>query len=219
MEQFSFTLGEVTYDVTRLGLRAWLELEEINDKIISTMKGKSMLEASSLICSYLFVVTKLDEETIKSFFWMDVADAYMTIFLACIPKMEFPLLNGRSDRQELAIWEYEGRTWYKWSHLLAAEYGWSLEYIADLYFEDGIGLLQELMIDEQLEKEWQWSLSEMAYPYNKATKKSEFKALPRPSWMMSANKIKHLEPAKMPVDMMPVGKGITWNNGHEEIIN
>ena len=43
MEQPSFTLGEVTYTVTKLGLRAWLELEDANKKIIDYMKGMPAL--------------------------------------------------------------------------------------------------------------------------------------------------------------------------------
>lgn len=219
MEQTSFTLGEVTYSVTKLGLRVWLELEEINKKIIEAMKGKSMLEASSLICSYLSVITKLEEDKIKTFFWLDVADAYATILLACIPKTEFPLLMGKSDKPETFIWDYEGRTWYKWSHLLAKSYGWSQEYIADLYFEDAIAFIQEVLIDEQMDKEWQWSLSELAYPYNKATKKSEFKALPRPSWMLGMRKpAEEIKPVKLPVSMIPMGIVLEWK-ANEKTVN
>jgi hypothetical protein len=215
-EQLSFTLGDVEYSV-RMTLRLWLELEEQNKKIIQFMKGKSMLDASAAICSYLSIYTKIDIDTLKTYFWLDIADAYITIFLACIPKMDFPLLHGKTDNQSPISWDYEGRTWYTWSHLLASKYSWSLETIENLYFEDGIAYIQEILIDDQLEKEWQWSLSELSYSYNKATNKSEFKSLPRPSWMTRLTKMKEPEVVKMPVSMMPVGNVIRWKQNEETL--
>lgn len=218
MEQFSFTLRDIEYNVTRIGLRVWLELEETNKKIVDYMNGKSMLEASTSICSYLSIVTKLDVELLKTFFWLEIADAYVTILMASIPKISFPLLMDKTENRDPIVWDYEGRTGYKWAHILAAKYGWSMEYIADIYFEDGIALLQEVMIDEQMDKEWEWSLSELAYPYNKSIKKSEFKALPRPSWMLGMQKMaKEPEVARLPVSMIPQGLVMKWKQNEETI--
>lgn len=214
----SFTLGDVEYTVAKLGLRQWLELEEINKKIIEAMKGKSMLEASSLICSYLSVITKLDEETLKTFFWLEIADAYITILLSCIPTTDFPLLHGTTKEETPISWDYEGRTWYMWSHLLMSKYGWTLKDTEDLYFNDGIAYIQEILIEEQLDKEWQWSLSEIAYSYNQITHKSEFKALPRPSWMVGMNKIEPPKVARLPVSMLPQGLVMKWEQ-NEKVVN
>jgi hypothetical protein len=217
VEQTSFTLGDVEYTVAKLGLRQWLELEEQNKKIIDFMKGKSMLDASAAICSYLSIYTKIDIDTLKTYFWLDIADAYISILLACIPKISFPLLHGKTENQSPISWDYEGRTWYLWSHLIASKYGWTLDNIENLYFEDAIALIQEILIDDQLQKEWDWSLSEIAYSYNKASHKSEFKALPRPSWMVGMNKIKEPEVVKMPVSIMPVGNIIRWKQNEETV--
>lgn len=70
--------------------------------------------------------------------------------------------------------------------------------------DDGVALLQEILTDDQLEKEWQWSLSEIAYPYNPDTKKSEFKNLPRPVWMQKEIR-KPVKQIKIPASMLPVG--------------
>ena len=216
MENPSFTLGDIEYPV-KITLRLWLELEEQNKKIIEFMKGKSMLDASAAICSYLSIYTKLDIDTLKTFYWMDIADAYITLLLACIPKIDFPLLHGKVGTDSPISWDYEGRTWYLWSHLIASKYGWTLDVIENLYFEDAVALIQEILIDEQLQKEWDWSLSEIAYSYNKITKKSEFKSLLRPSWMVGMNKIKEPEVVKMPVSMMPVGNIIRWKQNEETV--
>ena len=87
------------------------------------------------------------------------------------------------DTKKKPVWDYEGRTWYSWVHDLAHAYGWSMEYIAELDIDDASSLLQELIIDDQLEKEFYWMTSEIAYPYNESSKKSEFKPLDRPIWM------------------------------------
>ena len=217
MEQISFTLGEVEYSV-KMTLRLWLELQEIDKKIADFMRGKSMLEASASICSYLSVVTKLDTEIIKTFFWMDIANAYVTIRLGCIPEIDFPLLHSKSDSSPIT-WDYDGRTWYLWSHLLASEYGWTPDIIENLYFEDAIAYIQEILIDDQLTKEWQWSLSELAYPYNQATRKSEFKALPRPSWMTGMQRLsKPIETSRLPIDMIPTGLVLKWEQ-NEKVVN
>ena len=218
MEQPSFTLGEVTYTVTKLGLRAWLELEDANKKTIDYMKGKSMAEAAASICSYLSIITKLDVDELKTFFWLDIANAYITILLASIPSIDFPLLKGKTENIEPISWDYEGRTWYMWSHILASKYGWTLEYIADMYFEDAIALIQETLLEEQLQKEWEWGLTEIAYPNNKITKKREFKALPRPSWMVGMRRMtKPIETAKIPVSMIPQGIVLQWKKNEATV--
>lgn len=218
MEQTSFTLGEVTYSVTKLGLRVWLELEDANKKIIDCMRGKSVAEAAASICSYLSIITKLDLEELKTFFWLDIADAYITILLASIPTIDFPLLHGRNEKIDPISWDYEGRTWYMWSHMLASKYGWTLEYIADLYFEDAIALIQEILLEDQLQKEWEWSLTELAYQPNKVTKQSEFKSLPRPSWMTGMRRVtKPIETAKIPVSMIPQGLILQWKKNEETV--
>jgi hypothetical protein len=64
-------------------------------------------------------------------------------------------------------------------------------------------LAQEILVDKQLEREFLWSMSEIAYPYNKSTKRSEFKELTRPEFMWQ----KASEPKrfKIPVRLMPMG--------------
>jgi hypothetical protein len=99
-----------------------------------------------------------------------------------------------------------------------SKYGWTLENTENLYFNDAIAYIQEILIDEQLDKEWQWSLSEIAYQYNDALKKSEFKPLPRPSWMVGMNKIEPPKVERLPVGMMPQGLVMRWEQ-NEEIVN
>jgi len=66
---------------------------------------------------------------------------------------------------------------------LAKSYGWNVEYIAQLDVDDALALVQEISLEEQFDKEWSYSLSEVAYEYDTASKKSKLRTLPRPSWM------------------------------------
>lgn len=219
MEQsVSFDLAGRSYSVSKPGLRKWLELEETNKQIIDYMRDKNMVEASNSICSYLLLVIEADD--LHSIFWKEIAEAYISITMLCIPSIDLPLLHG-SLEDKTEGWDYDKRTWYLWSHLLASRYGWSLEYIANVDFDDALALLQEIFVENQLKREWEWSLTELAYSYNKVTQRSEFRPLPRPSWMGSGKNIpasKAEKPVRMPVEMMPIGLVMKWEE-HGKIVN
>jgi hypothetical protein len=138
--------------------------------------------------------------------WFDDLDNFEKAVTVNLPTLKFALLNSREKSEKLP-WEYEGRTWYYWLNLFSRAYGWSRQYIAMLDIDTAIGLLQELLIEEQLRHEWDWSLSEIAYPYDEKSKKSKFHELPRPDWMK-----KIAPPPKkvmIRVDMIPVGNVIS----------
>lgn len=123
------------------------------------------------------------------------------------------MLSG-NDKNEDVPWDYEGRTWYVWANLLAETYGWDLEYVANLEIEDAVSLVQEVFVNRQLEKEWEWDLSEKSVSYNEKTKTAKHIPLQRPSWM----RVRAKPPKKVKIlkSMMPVGNiidisGLTKN--------
>lgn len=212
----SFSIAGKTYSVSRPGLRKWLELEETNKQIVDYIRDKNMVEASHSICSYLLCI--IDADDLQSVYWKEVAEAYIQVTMLCIPSIDLPMFQVNLDDKKEG-WDYEKRTWYLWSHLLASHYGWSLEYIAELDFNDALALLEEILVEDQLKKEWEWSLTELAYPYNKATEKSEYKQLPRPSWMTGkVIPAKSMKPVRMPADMIPVGVVMKWETD-EKIVH
>ena len=194
-------LGDTDYTPTRSGLKKWLELENLKAKIFDA--AGSSLEFAQGIINYLSVALCIPTEKLEEVAWYEIAEAYATINEINNLKFKFPLLKEPSSKEKYP-WEYDGRSWYLWANILAKAYGWSLEYIAELDPDDGVALLQEILTDDQLEKEWQWSLSEIAYPYNPDTKKSEFKNLPRPVWMQKEIR-KPVKQIKIPASMLPVG--------------
>ena len=100
-------------------------------------------------------------------------------------------------------WDYPERSWYIWVHVLGKTFGWSVEYIAELELDDAIALMEEICVQDQLDKEWQYSLTEFAYDAKSGT----HKPLPRPQWMSGGfvDKKEELMKTIMPKHMIPVG--------------
>jgi len=91
--------------------------------------------------------------------------------------------NRREKEEERERWEYDGRYVIQWIDLLAKEYGWTYDYISNLDINLVAHLIQEILVNDQLEKEWQYSLTEIAYKYDSGSKKSSLVPLNRPYWM------------------------------------
>ena len=174
--EVEFQVREQTLQVKRPHLKLWLELDSIQKRILSDINPiESIIE-------YLFKATEKEEEFFKEAPWFEVAEAYIKISYLCIPKIKFPLFID-AKQQKPPSWDYPERYWYAWCHIFSKAYGWNVDTVSELEIETAFGLLQEIMVEDQLQREWEWSITEIAYPYNSTTKKSEFKPLPRPSWM------------------------------------
>ena len=198
-------LGENKYSLDHIGLRKWLELEEIRENILEAAENGNIDNLALSLCSYISAALGISDNLLE-LPWFETAEAFNLIAVFCIPKYNFAILSPRPEEDEVkSSWDYEERTWYLWSHVLASAYGWTLEYIADIDFNDALALIQEITIDEQLKKEWEWGLSELAYPYNESTKKSQFHPLPRPHWMKETVIVKPIKKVRIPKSMLPVG--------------
>jgi hypothetical protein len=138
--------------------------------------------------------------------WNEVIEVFSIVSQINSPQLDFPILVESKKRQEKLPWEYKGRDWYFWLNLFATSYGWDSDTVSILDIDTAIGLYQELQIDSQLDREWWWGLSEISYPYNSSTKKSEFKALERPDWMKPIAQAP--KKVKIHKDMMPLGNVI-----------
>jgi hypothetical protein len=120
-----------------------------------------------------------------------------------VPDIQAPILFSQDDIKKQS-WDYPHRIWYLWSNAFARAYGWTLDMIENLSLDDAIGLFQEIRFDEQMEREFYYGLSEVAYPYDKMTKKSEFHPMPRPDWMRPT--IEELPKVMLEKFMLPIGR-------------
>lgn len=142
---------------------------------------------------------------------MDVVQGFTEAVKANSFSVHIPLVSRSFGSKEDMPWDYPGRSWFAWAHRFANFYGWSLDYIAGLDVDVAIKLLQEMLVQDQLEKEWEWGLSERAFPYNSSTKKYEYKPLSRPAWMYPEMKSKKKRIIQIPKSMMPVGNIVKRN--------
>ena len=191
-------------EVERAKLRLWFDLEDVRSRL-KEAAGKGDTQAVSLtLCSYLSAASHEDIELFQDANWEEVAIAFAEITFLNAPLLHLPLFDYHDEKQvDTVSWEYEGRTWYLWVHTLAKAYGWTEEYISNLEIDTGLALIQETVVDDQLMKEWEWSLTELTYPYDKGSKTSRFNPLPRPGWM--GRIAKKPKKTKMLKSMLPVG--------------
>lgn len=191
--------------IKRLTLRGWTALEGIKKEMDSAISKRDYdnyyLASVRFIEMALSIPTKIDWEVVP---WWEFLEIYAEAVSLNTPTIKFPILESSIKESKPLPWEYEGRGWFFWFNLFAKNYGWSENYIGALDIDTAIGLYQELSIDDQFQKEWEWSLSEIAFPYNQASKKQEYKPLERPEWMLPISP-KSLPIVKMRKDMMPVG--------------
>jgi hypothetical protein len=202
-----FSLDGKSYVATRYKLREWLKLDAVRENVVDAIETKNIDGLAKSICTFVSIASSVSVDILLSLPWYDVVTAFLAVEAENKLRLDFALLRTTKKKPDDPAWEYEGRTWYWWNNILSSHYGWTSEYIAELDIDDATGLLQEIMVDEQLDREWQWSLTEIAYPYNETTKQSNFKPLDRPEWMMivSSTNLPKIPIVRMRRDMLPVG--------------
>lgn len=160
---------DVLKGTQRLNLHGWISLQ-IKKEEISQSGDIALVDK---IFEFIHQGISLPLEEYEMLPWYFIGEAFQFIDRLNSPSKDFPFLRPSEERpQETVInWDYPGRTWYVWFNTFAKKFGWTKETIADLDIDDACGLMQEIVIDEQMEKEFLHSLSEISYPYNPSTKK------------------------------------------------
>lgn len=184
-------------------LRTWILLEQYKEKIIKAVeKGDS--DFPVYLLEFLATVTGVPYRYYHYADWHRL----LNLFFLCLshsPQVELPIISPSHEAHKDSDWDYEGRMWYSYSHMIAKSYGWTMEYISQLKVRDALAIIQEILVDEQLEHEFYYGLSEVAYPYDQATKKSRFVPLTRPHWMRPKVEPDKIEKIMIPIELMPVG--------------
>ena len=181
----SVHLGDFTYPLVKFKLRAWLDLEDLYTQILEAAEAGNKEKFTSSLYCYVSTAFSIPIDDVKGLVWNEIARAFTQSHNYNRLDYQFPVLRRIKEKRKATQegWEYPGRSWFIWLHLLVKLSGWQVQYIENLDPNTAIGLLQEIFIDEQLDKEFLWSMSEIAYPYSEATKKSSFHPLDRPEWM------------------------------------
>lgn len=176
-------------------------LEGLKEKVIKAV-GQGSDDFPVLLIEFISTALHIPAKYFQDAEWTQIIQAFYKIVLRC-PIVKLPLTEPSNDTSSPENWDYEGRTWHLYAHLIAEAYGWTFNVISNLHVLDALATIQEILTQKQLDREFQHGLSEIAYPYNAQTKKSEFKALPRPHWMRA--RIMPVMKFKMPTSSLPVG--------------
>jgi len=192
-------IAEGEYEYTRPPLKPWLLLEDKRVNLTEAITAQDRVIVADCLVEFLSFALKIPKETLCLCPWYEVASAYTYISTLNSPKFDFPFLNS-NVKYKKEIWDYKGRTWYIWANIFARKYNWNLDLIAELDVDDAIALAQEIAVDDQLDKEWKWMTSEIAYQT-----KEGFKPLDRPNWMKYAELNKEIPMLKIRKDLMPSG--------------
>lgn len=206
-------INGIDYPIHKAKFKQYLYLQSIQEKIEKTDQAKIQ---GHLICTCVSSLLSIDLDIVLQAPWKEVAIAYADILTANILELQLPFMKFRSAKKaEPLPWEYPDRDWHSYAHLFAKQYGWTLEYIAELSVEDALKLLQEILVDDQLKKEWEWDLSEKSSGYDEAAKKAKHIDLPRPDWMVvippPPKKI------KMKRSFLPMGVILKPDGSHAEL--
>lgn len=193
---WTYTWGEIKF-------KGWLRLEGIKEKVVKAVAEGSD-EFPVLVVEFVATALRVPASYIQDAEWSQMVRAFYEIMMRQ-PRVSLPLTEPSRDDPKPDDWDYDGRTWQRYSHLLAHEYGWTLEYISRLPVFEALAKIQEILTDQQLEREFYYGLSEIAYPYDAQSKKSYYKPLQRPHWMRPKVNIDKIPRIKMPVAALPMG--------------
>lgn len=167
---------------SRPRFKRWTELEELKANFIRAAEEGT--EFPLTLLRLLSAALGISPKYLRLIDWPKLLVAFNQVCLQNVPYIILPLLteaSGLKDKRD--AWDYEGRVWYMYSHMVAKNYGWTLEQISQLKVEDALAIIQEILTDEQLDREFQWGLSDRAYSYDPKTKVGKFNELARPYWM------------------------------------
>jgi hypothetical protein len=180
----------------------WSRLESLAVEVQKAVES-DVTKFPELVGLYLSTALNIPKKLTKKLKWSDTISLYYLALTVNTPN-KIPLLTSDNKKEKPVGWDYSGRNWNYWSHLFALNYGWSLEYIAGLDVNTALAHIQEILTDQQLEHEFVWSTTEIAYPYNSNTKQSKFSPLERPYWM--AEKAQPIRKVKILRSMLPIGQ-------------
>lgn len=193
----------------RYKFKQWIDLED-RKILIAGASDKNKSEFPYLVIKFLSDSLNIPKWVWLRLPWMEVWAAYLgvstsTLFREYLPIVSLPYTTDGLKAK--APWEYTGRTWYFYSNLLAHKYGWSLEYIANLSVFDAMAYVQEILLDQQIDREFLWSMSEASSIYDERTKTAKPNPLPRPYWMTTVKADEPLPIPKIniPKNFLPVG--------------
>lgn len=195
--------------IERKKLKDWIKLENMRGKIKESLKAGDPEDFSFRIINYVSFAYNFPIEEIENRFWYDIAMMYDNACLINDIRIKIPMLLypiKQDESKEVSYnFDYEEREWFVILNTFCKNYGWTIREVEEMDVDDAFPLLQEIRLQSQFEKEFIYSLSEIAYPYDENRKLHIFKPLERPEWMKEVVKVLPPKKTKIRKDMLPVG--------------
>ena len=181
----------------------FLRLEYIKDKIVKAAKRKEK-EFPELLISYVSAAFPIPKFILSRLRWDILLLLFSIYSQKAVPKVIIPLLTSKDTTEgKKDSWDYDGRAYSMYVHMIAKTYGWNEKYINKMNIDNALALVQEILTDQQLDREFLWSMSEKSYIYNYQTKSGKANPLPRPDFM--GNVLEEVKKIQIPKSMMPAG--------------
>lgn len=214
-------LGGREWTLSRARLGDFLRLQQARDILLEGVKSEDNREIVTGLYAFLRVLlTDLTEDEFYSAPWHEIAAAFILIEnINLLPHAnEFAIIRHAVSSDKRVAWDNYLRSSLIWVHMIAKAYGWTKDEIENLWPEDAIALVQEILADEHIDREFIHALSEVAYEYNKTTKKSQYRPLQRPAWMALGDRDGKPRKTKLRKDWLPTGN-VVYPEGAEEIVH
>lgn len=200
-DRTTVSLGGRQLSAERARLGLFLELQHLSTELEKAIEKRDSGASANAMIGYI-------EKSVKGkleghFSWMEIGVAFSLLQeLNAIPE-KIPMLRlAPSVSKRPVPWDYPGRNMVWWVHLIARAYSWSYSDILQLWPEEAAKFVQEILVDDQLDREFFHSLSEVAYAVNKGGK-ARYVPLRRPMWMLTSGTLRKI---KIPKEALPKGE-------------
>lgn len=215
-DQIDLVLGDKQIVCPRGRLGTHLTLGMLMGEYLKKVEGRDPTAITKKVIQYIGIaLAKSEEETeelVGTLSFQEVAKAFLELWnFNCLETILPFVRKVEGKKVKNPPWYYEGREVFFWIHTLACAYGWAREEILELEPEEAMAYFQEIMVNEQLEKEWEYGLSEVSRTYDQSTKQSRFVPLKRPIWMVD----REIKVVKLLKKFLPLGVAITGGKEFE----
>ena len=188
LDRIEVTIAGLVQTIERVRLGSFLRLQRAAKRLSNSVAQADTGAIADALFEYLTVcISDLDRGKFNEAPWYEVISAFQELRehnrIRGAEKFSM-LTNAGVKNGKTVAWDHDERDVLIWIHTIANAYKWSKTEIEELWPEEAIGYIQEILVDSQFEKEFLYSLSELAYPINEATKKSTFRPMERPPWMV-----------------------------------
>jgi len=189
--------------------KEWIELEDKKAQVIRAVEEVKE-DFPEIIIDFLSTALSLSREELQKMHWVELMGKFVEATSKLVPKRKIPIVTiPNKENIKKDVWDYEGRSWNYYAHLLAEAYGWTMEYIAELSVDDALAQIQEILTEQQLQREFTWSMSEASVIYDAKSQTSRPNPLPRPYWMntmeIKSDKDVPIKKIKIAKQYLPVG--------------